>query len=324
VLAATNRPEVLDAALLRPGRFDRQVTVPLPNQAERAAILAVHCRDKRLGPDVDLSVLARATPGFSGAELANLANEAAIHAVREGRQVLRQKDFDAARDRIILGRREDSNLLLPEERHAVAVHEAGHAIVAAVSPHADPVERVTILPAGQSLGVTHLLPESERRLYSLSWLLDSLAVRLGGRAAENLVLGEPSTGAANDLASATDLAVKMVREYGLSDQLGPVSYQGGGGMFLPGGQEVGSRPFAEATQERIDREVERLLRGAEARAASLLEQHRVALDRLTEALLEHETVDGRTVLDILRQEEVSESEGAAATAFAPAGWRVGA
>jgi len=324
VLAATNRPEVLDAALLRPGRFDRQVTVPLPNQAERAAILAVHCRDKRLGPDVDLSVLARATPGFSGAELANLANEAAIHAVREGRQVLRQKDFDAARDRIILGRREDSNLLLPEERHAVAVHEAGHAIVAAVSPHADPVERVTILPAGQSLGVTHLLPESERRLYSLSWLLDSLAVRLGGRAAENLVLGEPSTGAANDLASATDLAVKMVREYGLSDQLGPVSYQGGGGMFLPGGQEVGSRPFAEATQERVDREVERLLRGAEARATSLLEQHRVALDRLTEALLEHETVDGRTVLDILRQEEVSESEGAAATAFAPAGWRVGA
>jgi cell division protease FtsH len=302
VLAATNRPEILDPALLRPGRFDRQVTVALPNQAERAAILGVHCRDKRLGPDVDLAVLARATPGFSGAELANLANEAAIHAVRHGRQVLCQADFDAARDRIILGRREDSNLLLPCERYAVAVHEAGHAIVAALSPNADPVERVTILPAGQSLGVTHLLPVSERRLYSMSWLLDSLAVRLGGRAAEKLVLGEASTGAANDLASATELAVKMVREYGLSDDLGPVSYQAGGGMYLPGGQEVASRPFAEATQERIDREVERLLRQAEQRARSLLERHRPALQRLTEALLEHETVDGATVADIVRHE----------------------
>ncbi len=319
VLAATNRPEILDPALLRPGRFDRQVTVGLPNQAERAAILAVHCRDKRLGPDVDLAVLARATPGFSGAELANLANEAAIHAVRHGRQVLCQADFDAARDRIILGRREDSNLLLPCERHTVAVHEAGHAIVAAVSPNADPVERVTILPAGQSLGVTHLLPASERRLYPMSWLLDSLAVRLGGRAAEKLVLGEASTGAANDLASATELAAKMVREYGLSDDLGPVSYQSGGGMYLPGGQEVTSRPFAEATQERIDREVERLLRQAEQHATNLLERHRPALERLTETLLEHETVDGGTVADILRHEHPVQTQSAPVGEYLVAG-----
>ena len=299
VLAATNRPEILDPALLRPGRFDRQVTVPLPNQSERRAILAVHCRDKRLAGDVDLDALSRATPGFSGAELANLVNEAAIGAVRAGREILAGADFDAARDRIILGRREDSNLLLPAERRAVAVHEAGHALVAALSPNADPVERVTILPAGQSLGVTHLLPAAERHLYSHSWLLDSLAVRLGGRAAEKLVLGEASTGAANDLSGATDLAVKMVREYGLSDDVGPVSYPLGSALYLPGGAEVSNRPYAEATQERIDHEVARLLRQAETRASEILADHRPALDTLTQALLEHETLDGQTVRAII-------------------------
>ena len=299
VLAATNRPEILDPALLRPGRFDRQVTVPLPNQGERQAILAVHCRDKRLAPDVDLGAVSRATPGFSGAELANLVNEAAITAVRAGREILLAADFDAARDRIILGRREDSNLLLPAERQAVAVHEAGHALVAALSPNADPVERVTILPAGQSLGVTHLLPAAERHLYSHRWLLDSLAVRLGGRAAEKLVLGEASTGAANDLSGATDLAVKMVREYGLSDDIGPVSYPLGSALYLPGGGEVSSRPYAEATQERIDQEVARLLRDGEARATEILDGHRPALDALAQALLEHETLDGPTVRSII-------------------------
>ena len=253
VLAATNRPEVLDPALLRPGRFDRQVTIPLPTQAERKAILEVHCRDKKLAPDVDLDIVARGTPGFSGADLANLVNEAAINAVRAGRDVLSAEDFSAARDRLLLGRREGSNVLLPEEKHAVAVHESGHALVAVLSDHADPVEKVTILPAGQTLGVTEQLPLVERHMYGEDYLTDSLRVRLGGRAAEIVELGQGSTGAANDLASATELAVKMVREFGLSPKLGPVGYPEGGSVFLGGGgAAVSSRPFAEATQAAID------------------------------------------------------------------------
>ena len=194
VLAATNRPEILDPALLRPGRFDRQVTIPLPTLPERAAILAVHCRDKKLGPDVDLNVVARGTPGFSGADLANLANEAAIVAVRDNREVLTAEDFSDARDRILLGRREGSNVLLPDEKHAVAIHESGHALVAALSEHADPVAKITILPAGQTLGVTEQLPLDERHLYQEDYLTDSLAVRLGGRAAELVKFGQGSTG----------------------------------------------------------------------------------------------------------------------------------
>ena len=296
VLAATNRPEILDPALLRPGRFDRQVTIPLPNVSERAAILAVHCRGKKLAPDVDLDVIARGTPGFSGADLANLTNEAAIFAVRDGRDVITAADFDAARDRIILGRREGSNVLLPEEKHAVAVHESGHALVAALSEHADPVAKVTILPAGQALGVTEQLPLVERHMYSEDYLHDSLAVRLGGRAAELVVLGQGSTGAANDLAGATDLATKMVREFGLSQTLGPVGYPEGGSVFLGGGGPgMSSRPFAEATQAEIDREVAMLLREAEKRAVELLTEHRSVLDALTNLLLENETVDGSEV-----------------------------
>jgi len=295
VLAATNRPEILDPALLRPGRFDRQVTIPLPNVSERAAILAVHCRGKKLDGDVDLNAVARGTPGFSGADLANLVNEAAIAAVRGGRDVITAADFDSARDRIILGRREGSNVLLPEEKHAVAVHESGHALVAALSEHADPVAKVTILPAGQTLGVTEQLPLVERHMYGEDYLLDSLAVRLGGRAAELVVIGQGSTGAANDLAGATDLATKMVREFGLSETLGPIGYPEGGSVFLGGGGPVSSRPFAEATQAEIDREVSKLLRQAEERAIELLKAHRPQLDSLVSLLLEMETVDGSDV-----------------------------
>ena len=296
VLAATNRPEILDPALLRPGRFDREVTIPLPNVTERAAILAVHSRGKKLAPDVNLDAIARGTPGFSGADLANLTNEAAIFAVRDGRDVITAADFDAARDRIILGRREGSNVLLPEEKHAVAVHESGHALVAALSPQADPVAKVTILPAGQALGVTEQLPLVERHMYGEDYLHDSLAVRLGGRAAELVVLGQGSTGAANDLAGATDLATKMVREFGLSKTLGPVGYPEGGSVFLgSGGPGMSSRPFAEATQAEIDREVAMLLREAEKRAVELLTEHRSVLDALTNLLLESETVDGSEV-----------------------------
>jgi cell division protease FtsH len=325
VLAATNRPEVLDPALLRPGRFDRQVTIPLPTQAERAAILAVHCRDKRLAPDVDLTVVARGTPGFSGADLANLANEAAIFAVRDHREVLTSGDFSNARDRILLGRREGSNVLLPEEKHSVAVHESGHALVAALSDHADPVAKVTILPAGQTLGVTEQLPVDERHLYGEDYLTDSLAVRLGGRAAELVELGQGSTGAANDLAGATDLATKMVREFGLSNALGPIGYPEGGSVFLGGGggQGLSSRPFAEATQAKIDSEVARLLREAEQRAVDVIRSHRPELDQLVSLLLEDETVDGEAVYRIVgrpvpqhRPQEMAIAPHGAATAAA--------
>jgi cell division protease FtsH len=300
VLGATNRPEILDPALLRPGRFDRQITVPLPNLAERTAILKVHCRDKKLDPSVDLQAVARGTPGFSGADLANLANEAAIFAVRDGRDVITAKDFDDARDRIILGQREGSNVLLPEEKQAVAVHEAGHAVVAALSPRADPVAKVTILPAGQALGVTQQLPLVERHLYGEDYLTQTLAVRLGGRAAELVEFGQGSTGAANDLASATDLAVKMVREFGLSSKLGPVGYPEGGSVFLGnGGPGVSSRPFAETTQATIDHEVSRLLREAEEQALALLRDHQPELRKLVALLLEQETVDGGAVYRVL-------------------------
>ncbi|MFJ1654571.1 ATP-dependent zinc metalloprotease FtsH [Streptomyces sp. NPDC088337] len=309
VLAATNRPDALDPALLRPGRFDRQVTVPLPNQAERTAILAVHARDKILAPDVDLGAVARATPGFSGADLANLVNEGAINAVRNNRTRVEPHDLDAARDRVLLGRRESSNALLPEERRSVAVHESGHALVAALCEHADPVAKVTILPAGVTLGVTEQLPEAERHLYSESYMTDLLAVRLGGRAAELVAFGEGSTGAANDLAGATQIATRMVREFGLSPELGPIGYASAHPHSLgETTEEPGRPPYSEQTQRIVDEEVARLLGQAEQRAITLLRGHRAALEHLAERLVAHETIDGSVVLDVLRQER-SEADG---------------
>nr|WP_307800456.1 ATP-dependent zinc metalloprotease FtsH [Actinomadura nitritigenes] len=302
VLAATNRPDTLDPALLRPGRFDRQVIVPLPTQAERAAILAVHAHDKHLDDGVDLDRTARGTPGFSGADLANLLNEAAINAVRDGRVTITARDLDAARDRVMLGRRDGSNALLPEERRSVAVHESGHALLAALCDHADPVAKVTILPAGMALGATEQLPEAERHLYGEAYLTDLLTVRLGGRAAELVVFGEGSTGAADDLAGATRIATRMVREFGLSPALGPVGYGTGDPGFLGPGQDGARPPYSEATQRLVDEEVARLLRDAEQRATAALLAHRPALDRLTSLLMEKETVDGGAVLDALREE----------------------
>lgn len=316
VLAATNRPDTLDPALLRPGRFDRQVVVPLPNQAERAAILAVHARTKHLAADVDLDAVARGTPGFSGADLANLVNEAAINAVRAGRTIIEARDMDTARDRVLLGRRETSNALLPEERHAVAVHESGHALLAALCEHADPVAKVTILPAGMTLGVTEQLPEAERRLYSEGYLTDLLTVRLGGRAAELIVFGEGSTGAADDLAGATQIATRMVREFGLSPALGPVGYASGEPRYLSGAPEDAlRRPYSEQTQRNIDEEIMRLLRHAQDRALGMLRAHRPALDRLAGLLVEHETVDGHAVRGVLNEEE---RDRAVASVSAPA------
>jgi cell division protease FtsH len=296
VMGATNRAEILDTALLRPGRFDRTVEIPLPNQKERMAILAIHGRGKKLGSDVDLDTVSRGTPGFSGADLANLVNEAAINAVRNGRDVLSAADFAAARDRLLIGRRDDSNALLPEEKRSVAVHESGHALVAVLSEHADPVAKVTILPRGAALGVTEQLPESERHLYPRSYLPDSLAVRLGGRAAEIIVLGEPSTGAADDLAGATDLATRMVREWGFSAEVGPIGY---GPEGPSRDNPFAGRPYAEETQRSIDREVAKLLREAESRATMLLRQNLDALARVIDLLLERETIDGSDLATIV-------------------------
>ena len=298
VVAATNRPDSLDPALLRPGRFDRTVEIPLPNQTERSAILAVHCKGKRLADDVSLDVVSRGTPGFAGADLANLVNEAAIVAVRGGRATLTAADFATARDRILIGRRDASNALLPEEKHAVAVHESGHSLVAALCPKADPVAKVTILPAGRALGVTEQLPISERHLYQESYLQDSLAVRLGGRAAEVLVLGEASTGAANDLAGATQLATRMVRDWGMSRRVGPLGLSDDTPGYL-GLEGVRPRPYAEETQRVIDEEVSALLRQAEDRATHLLSAHLPALDALIDLLEEKETVDGTEVYAIV-------------------------
>jgi len=296
VMAATNRAEILDSALLRPGRFDRTVEIPLPNQKERTAILAIHGRGKKLGPDVDLDAVSRATPGFSGADLANLVNEAAINAVRDRRHIIAAADFEAARDRLLIGRRDASNALLPEEKRSVAVHEAGHALVAALSEHADPVAKVTILPRGAALGVTEQLPESERHLYPESYLTDSLAIRLGGRAAEIIVLGEPSTGASNDLAGATDLATRMVREWGFSAAVGPIGY---GPEGPSRDNPFAGRPYAEETQRAIDQEVARLLRDAERRATTLLRSHLDTLNQVIELLLERETINGADLAAIV-------------------------
>ena len=288
VLAATNRPDALDPALRRPGRFDREVIVPLPNRAERAAILASHARGKTPGPDADFNKIAAATPGFSGADLANLVNEAALSAVRDGRITLTAADFADARDRMLLGTRLASPLA-PGELATVAVHEAGHALVAALSPHADPVSRVTVLGAGQALGLTEMLPADDRRLYGESYLADTLAVRLGGRAAERLIRGEASTGASDDLASATALATQMVCDFGLSDKIGPVSYSNSPAEF------AAPRSHSEHTQWLVDQEVAAILTKAETRARDLLTSHQEALHQLTTALLEQETVTGDQV-----------------------------
>jgi cell division protease FtsH len=319
VLAATNRPDVLDAALLRPGRFDRQIVVPLPDRTERLAILQVHAKGKHLDPGVDLDAVARCTPGFSVADLANLVNEAAIFAVRSDRQILVAQDFDDARDRVLLGLRRSANVLLPSERRAVAVHESGHAVVAALSPHGDPVAKVTILPTGQALGLTEQLPVDERHLYPESYLIDSLAIRLAGRAAERLLLGEASSGAADDLAGATQIATRMVREFGMSRRLGPVGF-GGPEQMLPSGELPVARPYAEDTQRIIDEEVGELLTEAEQRADLLLRDHRDAVESLADLLAEHETVEGPEVYALLGLTMPSPSVSARTTAGSlPAG-----
>jgi len=298
MMAATNRPDILDPALLRPGRFDRQVVVPLPDLEERRPILAVHCRDKRIAPDVDLSVVARGTPGMSGADLANLVNEAALHAVRRGSDVVSMVDFESARDRVLIGQTRESLVLSGPEKERVAYHEGGHAVLAYVLDHADPVHKVTILPTGMALGVTQQLPMEERHIHPRAYIEDSLCVRMGGRVAELLVYGDLSTGAANDLVGNTELARKMVREWGMSDQIGPMAWGSQGQVFL-GEDLMHSRDYSEDTSRVIDDEVERILREQESRAVEVLSRHRGGLDAVAHALLEQETVEGRVVTQLV-------------------------
>jgi len=294
VMAATNRPDILDAAILRPGRFDRQIVVPLPDLDERLPILQVHCKDKKVDPTVDLGKVARGTPGMSGADLANLVNEAALHAVRRGSQVIQNEDFEASRDRVLMGQRRESLVLSGAEKERVAFHEGGHAVLAYVLADADPVHKVTILPTGMALGVTMQLPMEEKHIHPRQYIEDSLAVRMGGRAAELLVYGDLSTGASNDLVGNTELARRMVREWGMSDKIGPMAWGSQGQVFL-GEDLMHTRDYSEHTSQVIDDEVELILRAQEERALDVLGRHRGGLDAVARALLDEETIDGETV-----------------------------
>jgi cell division protease FtsH len=298
MMAATNRPDILDPALLRPGRFDRQIVVPLPDLDERRPILQVHAKDKRIGPDVDIDLIARGTPGMSGADLANLVNEAALHAVRRNSQVIEMKDFDAARDRVLMGQRRDSLVLSPQEKERVAFHESGHAVLSYVLPYADPLLKVSIIPTGMALGVTQQLPLEERHIYRREYIEDSLAVRMGGRVAELLVYGDLSTGASDDLQRNTELARKMVREWGMSERVGPMAWGQQGTVFL-GEDLMHSRDYSEDTSRVVDEEVSRILREQEERARQVLSEHREGLETVARLLLEKETVDGAEVARVI-------------------------
>jgi cell division protease FtsH len=297
VMAATNRPDVLDPALLRPGRFDRQVTVNLPDRAGRESILRIHTRDKPLAPDVNLTELAKATIGFSGADLANLANEAALTAARKSHKRLTPLDFSDAFDRIILGT-ESPPLSNEQERKVVAYHEAGHALVAALTPGADPVLKVTIVPRGRALGVTAQLPEDDRRNYPRDYLIGRMVVLMGGRSAEELAIGEITTGAENDLRQATMLARRMVSHWGMSETIGPVNFGEDDQQPFLGYALTQPRDYSEETAAKVDAEVKRLVEDAYLRARALLQENRDKLDLLAQELLENEMVERPRVMEI--------------------------
>ncbi len=316
VLAATNRPDILDPALLRPGRFDRQVTVDLPDRRGREAILRIHTKSVPLAANVNLEELARGTPGFSGADLANLVNEAALLAARRGRTQVDRVDFQDALDKLLLGGKREA-LIDERERKIVAYHEGGHALVAAVLPDVDPVYKVTIVPRGRSLGVTQFLPQDDRRNYSRTYLMERLAIALGGRSAEELALGDITTGAENDLQEATKLARRMVTEWGMGEQTGPVVYdQSSEGPYLsPPVQEEHARVYSEATAQRLDAEVEGLIAQAHQQARTVISEHRDALERLAQALLQEESLERKQVLAIVAGEQPA--QGSAGDEKAP-------
>jgi cell division protease FtsH len=300
VLASTNRPDILDPALLRPGRFDRQVLIDAPTSGARLDILRIHARDKRMGPDVDLREVARGTPGFSGADLANLLNEAALLAGRKDKDAVEREDIEQARDKILLGLEREGMALTEDERQLLAYHEAGHAVLAAVLPNAEPIHKVTIVPRGRSMGSTQQLPERDRYIYSREYLLDRLAVILGGRAAEDLMLGTMTTGAEDDLKQVTRLARKMVLEWGMSERLAHMALGNGGEhVFLGAEITQPQRDYSETTAREVDNEVRSIVNEAYQTASATLTEHADGLRRLAAALLEEEEVPAPRILDIL-------------------------
>ena len=300
IMAATNRPDILDPALLRPGRFDRQIVVPLPEYEERLAILEVHSRDKRMGKNVDLQTMARATPGMSGADLANLVNEAALIAVRRNSKEIERIDFENARDRVVLGAQRESMLLNAEEKRATAYHEGGHALLATMLPHGDPLHKVTILPRSMTLGVTWSLPQ-ERHTYSKEYFEDTICKAMGGRVAEMLVFGNLNSGAANDLEQSTGIARRMVREWGMSERVGPMAWSSQQQVFLGDDLLSSGREYSDDTAKLLDEEIARIFTEQESRARELISKHRRGLELIAEALLEHETIDGPTVAGLIQQ-----------------------
>jgi cell division protease FtsH len=299
VMAATNRPDILDPALLRPGRFDRQVTVDLPTMHERLQILNIHTRNKPLADDVILEKLARGTPGFSGADLANILNEAALLAARQNKEQIDMDDINNARDKVIMGLERENLSLTEKEYQLLAYHEAGHAVVSACRPTADPIHKVTIVPRGRAMGVTQSLPERDRYLYNKDYMMDRLAVMMGGRAAEQLVLKTATSGAENDLKQATQLARKMVVDWGMSERVGLMSLGSESEQVFLGEDMMQTKHYSETTAREIDEAVREFLNEAYALAHQTLIENREGMERLVELLLEKEVVDGHEVMEAL-------------------------
>ena len=313
LIAATNRPDVLDPALLRPGRFDRQVVVARPDVKGREGILKVHTKKIPLGPDVDLSVLARATPGFSGADLANLVNEGALLAARASKKLVEMVDFESAKDKVLMGVERKSLVVSPKERKITAYHEAGHALVAKLLPGTDPIHKVTIIPRGRALGVTQQLPAEDKHNYSREFLLNDIAILYGGRVAEEIVFGAPeiTTGAMNDIERATELARKMVCEWGMSDRMGPLQFGKREEMIFLGREIARHQDYSERTAMEIDSEVHRLIMDNYERAKDMIQRRLETLHALAEALLEREVLDGLEV-DVIVNGRGSPAPAAAA------------
>jgi cell division protease FtsH len=299
VMAATNRPDILDPALLRPGRFDRRITVDLPTMKERLAILKIHSKSKPLGEGVELEKISRSTPGFSGADLENILNEAALLAARKDKKLIEWEDIEEARDKVLMGLARESLTLTDEERKLLAYHEAGHTIVAAETPHADPIHKVTIVPRGRAMGFTQQLPERDRYLYKREYLLDRLAVMMGGRAAETLVFDTATSGAENDLKEATRLARKMVLNWGMSDKLRNMGLSDEREQVFLGEEIAHRRSYSDATARVVDEEIKSILNSVFDRATKIIKENRKALDRLAEELIEEEEVSGEKVREIL-------------------------
>ena len=307
IIAATNRPDVLDPALLRPGRFDRQVVVPQPDVKGRLEILKVHTRNIPVDENVNLEEIARGTPGFSGADLENLVNEAALLAARKGKTKVEKSDFEAAKDKVLMGVERKSMIISEEEKKNTAYHEAGHALVAKLTPGTDPLHKVSIIPRGRALGVTQQLPIDDKYTYSKDYLMKALTVLLGGRAAEEIALHHMTTGAGNDLERATDLARKMVTEWGMSEKLGPLTFGKKEEQIFLGREIAQHKDYSEKTAVEIDEEVKRIVLDAYATAKTLLIENSELLDTFAKALLERETMDGPEIEALIQEAEAKKT-----------------